>query len=181
MKSFSASRTGKMMIGMLAAGMESRLRYRFFGPQSILTGADILPGQHVLELGCGTGFFTLPAARMIGERGSLVSMDIVPEAVDLVSRKVQGAGLKNITVIEGDAMNTGLDADSFDTVLLFGVIPAPMLPLDRLLPEIRKVLKPGGMLAVWPPVPGWLPQSILRSGLFSLSGKRNGVYKFQRA
>jgi len=73
-----------------------------------------------------------------------------------------------------------LDTESFHTVILFGVIPAPMLPLTRLLTEMHRVLKPEGILAVWPPVPGWLPQSILQSGLFTCANKRNGVCNFKR-
>ena len=65
--------------------------------------------------------------------------------------KVQAANLKNVRVLKRDALNTKLDDESMDAVLLFGVIPAPMLPLDRLLPEMYRILKPGGVLAVWPP------------------------------
>ena len=174
------TKTGKLFAKVLAAGMESRFRYRFFGPLNILKGADLLPGQTVLELGCGTGYFTIPAARLIGDQGHLVAMDVLSESVELVARKVQAMNLKNVRVIKGNAMDTGLDAESFHTILLFGVIPAPMLPLDRLLPELHRVLKPEGTLAVWPPVPGWLPGSVLKSGLFSLSSKRNGVHNFKQ-
>lgn len=174
------SAIGKLFIKVLAAVMESRFRYRFFGPMNILRGAGILTGQIVLEVGCGTGYFTLPAARLIGERGCLVAMDVLAESVELVSEKVQEANLKNVRVLKGDAMQTGLDAESFDTVLLLGVIPAPMLPLTRLLPEMHRVLKADGNLAVWPPIPGWLPRSILQSGLFTLTSKRNGVHNFRR-
>jgi ubiquinone/menaquinone biosynthesis C-methylase UbiE len=179
-EAISGSTIGKIFIRVLASAMESRFRYRFFAPMKILSGADIAPGQIVLELGCGTGFFTLPAARLIGEQGRLVAMDVLSESVELVSQKVQMANLNNVRVIKGNALATGLDADSFDTVLLFGVIPAPMLPLARLLPEIHRILKAEGCLAVWPPIPGWLPQSILESGLFALSSKRNGVHNFRR-
>ena len=89
------------------------------------------------------------------------------------------SNLKNVRVVQGDAMNTKLDAQSMDAVLLFGVIPAPMLPLNRLLPEMHRILKPEGILAVWPPVPVWLPRSILRSGLFTYTCKRNGVFNFR--
>jgi demethylmenaquinone methyltransferase/2-methoxy-6-polyprenyl-1,4-benzoquinol methylase len=171
---------GKLFIKLLAAGMESRFRYRFFGPMDILEGADILPGQSVLEVGCGTGYFTLPAARLIGEQGSLVAIDILAESVGLVSEKVKTADLKNVRVLKSDALDTGLDAESFHTVLLFGVIPAPVLPLARLLPEMHRVLKAEGSLAVWPPIPGWLPQSILQSRLFTFTSKRNGVHNFRR-
>jgi ubiquinone/menaquinone biosynthesis C-methylase UbiE len=105
---------------------------------------------------------------------------VVAESVALVSQKVQAAALKNVRVVKGNGMDTGLDADSFDTVLLLGVIPAPMLPLTRLLPEMRRVLKAEGALAVWPPVPGWLPQAVLQSGMFTLASKRNGVHNFRR-
>jgi len=171
---------GKLMIKVLGAGMESRFRYRFFGPMKILGGADILPGQTVLEVGCGTGYFTIPTARLIGDQGCLVAMDALPESVELVSKKARAADLKNVRVIKGDALDTGLEAERFHAVLLFGVIPSPMLPLSRLLPEMHRVMKAQGTLVVWPPIPGWMPQSILRSELFAYASKRNSVYNFRR-
>ena len=179
-ETIAQSALGELFIRVLAAGMESRFRYRLFGPMNILRGTDILPGQSVLEVGCGTGYFTLPAARLIGEQGNLVAMDVLSGYVELVSRKVQDAGLKNVRVVKGDAQNTGLDAESFHLALLFGVIPAPMLPLAKLLPEMHRVLKPEGSLSVWPPVPGWLPGTILQSGLFTFASKRNSVHNFRR-
>ncbi len=180
METIADSTVGKLYIKVLAAGMESRFRYRFFSPMKILSGANIRPGQIVLEVGCGTGYFTLPAARSIGEQGCLVALDVLSESVELVSTKVQAADLKNVRVVKGDGLDTHLDAENFDTVLLFGVIPSPMLPLPQLLPEMRRILKGAGNLAVWPPIPGWLPQSIIQSGLFTLTSKRNGVHNFRR-
>jgi ubiquinone/menaquinone biosynthesis C-methylase UbiE len=179
-ETFARSKFGRPVVRFLAAAMESGFRYRFFGPDHILQGVDGLRGRAVLELGCGTGFFTIPAARMIGDQGSLVAIDILPESVELVSEKVQAAKLNNVTVVKADALNTGLSANGFDTILLFGVIPAPMIPLTPLLTEMHRLLKPEGILAVWPPVPGWLPQSILKSELFSYASKRNHVYNFRR-
>jgi ubiquinone/menaquinone biosynthesis C-methylase UbiE len=177
-ETFAGSAFGKTFVKVLAAGMESRFRYRFFPPVRILEGAALQGGQTVLEIGCGTGYFTVPAAKIIGESGSLVAMDILQESVDLVAQKVKSAGLTNVRVMKGDAVSTGLKAKGFDKVLLFGVIPAPMLPLGALLREVHRVLMEGGTLAVWPPVPGWLPQSVLKSGLFGYGGKRNGVHNF---
>jgi len=88
---------------------------------------------------------------VIGDQGCLVAMDVLPVSIERVSKKVHAANLKNVRVVRGDAMNTELDAESMDAVLLFGVIPAPMLPLNRLLPEMHRVLKngrdPGGVAA----------------------------------
>ena len=49
--------------------MGSRLRKWLMNPVKTLKGADLRPGQTVLEVGCGTGFFTMPAAKMIGDDG----------------------------------------------------------------------------------------------------------------
>jgi demethylmenaquinone methyltransferase/2-methoxy-6-polyprenyl-1,4-benzoquinol methylase len=81
-------------------------------------------------------------------------------------------------VVKGDALNTKLADESMDAVLLFGVVPAPMLPLDRLLPEMHRILKPGGIMAVWPQ--SWVRQSITQSELFTFGSKRNGVLNFKR-
>jgi ubiquinone/menaquinone biosynthesis C-methylase UbiE len=177
-EALSNIRIGRLFIRVIASIMESRFRYRFFGPMHILQGANIHAGQTVLELGCGTGFFTIPVAQLIGDQGSLVAMDVLPASVEAVSRKIQSADLKNVRAVKGDALDTMLDTESMDAVLLFGVLPAPMLPLDQLLPEMHRILKPGGIMAVWPP--SWVQPSIPRSGLFTFSGKRNGVFNFSR-
>ena len=162
--------------------MESRLRARLMDPRKTLQGADLKPGQTVLEVGCGTGFFTLPAAEMIGNTGRLIAMDPVSHYVEKVTNKVRRAGLDNVEVVRRDAFNTGLENASVDLCLLFGVLPFPTLPLDKLLPEMHRVLKEDGMMAVWMfPVAGWVPTSISRSELFSHLGRKNGVYTYRRS
>lgn len=163
--------------------MEGSLRHWLLPPLKTLQGAGVHSGQTVLEVGCGTGFFTLPAAQLIGDQGRLIAMDISSGFIERVSEKVQAANLKNVQVIKRNALDTGLDAASLDAVLLFGVIPFPLLPLNQLLPEMHRVLKPGGTMAVWlwpPVVHFWVPKSIVRSGLFTYINKQNGVYNFKR-
>jgi demethylmenaquinone methyltransferase/2-methoxy-6-polyprenyl-1,4-benzoquinol methylase len=178
-EAFATTGCGKVVLRVLAAVMESRLRYRLFGPEKTLQGAGIRPGQAVLEVGCGTGYFTVPAARVLGEQGSLVAIDRLPLSVEAVAAKVQAAGLMNVRVAAGDALDTRLDAESMDVVLIFGVIPAPMLPLDVLLAEMHRILKPRGTMAVWPP--SWVHRTIRRSPLFTYAGMRNGVMSYRRS
>jgi ubiquinone/menaquinone biosynthesis C-methylase UbiE len=66
-EALAKTRIEKVFIRVMAAIMESRLRYKFFGPTKILQGAGIRPGMKVLEVGCGTGFFTITTVRMLGE------------------------------------------------------------------------------------------------------------------
>ena len=163
--------------------MGSRLRGRFFDPMKTVRGADIEPGQAVLEVGCGTGFFTVATAQLIGEQGCLIAMDALAGYVEQVSKKVQPASFNNVRVVKRDALHTQLDGASIDMVLLFGVIPFWALPLGQLLPEMHRVLRSEGNMAVWlfpPVVHFWVPKAILRSGLFTHISKRNGVYNYKR-
>ncbi len=165
------------------AMMGSKLRKWLADPAKSLRGAHIHAGQTILEVGCGTGFFTIPAAEMIGDHGALIAMDVSAGFIEVLSKKVKQAELNNVRIIQRDALNTGLESISIDVVLLFGVIPFPLLPLNRLLPEMHRVLKPGGNLAVWlfpPLVHGWVPGRIVQSGLFVRMDKHNGVFNFQR-
>jgi demethylmenaquinone methyltransferase/2-methoxy-6-polyprenyl-1,4-benzoquinol methylase len=183
---FEAMKNSKIInLFAKAAGnnMESGFRHWLYDPVKTLHGAEIRPGDTVLEVGCGSGFFTVPAARLVGEQGRLVAMDVWPAYVERVAQKTRSANLKNVRVMEGDALDTGLDIASMDAVILFGVIPFPLLPLNRLLPEMHRILKQEGILAVWlwpPMVHFWVPKSILRSGLFIYMNKRNGVYNYKR-
>jgi ubiquinone/menaquinone biosynthesis C-methylase UbiE len=177
-EAFADTRLGQAFLRLMATIMESRLRYRFFGPGELLRAAGLRPGQSVLEVGCGTGFFTVPAARLLGDQGSLVAMDRLAVAVEAVTGKVQAAGLQNVRVVVGNALDTQLAAESLDIVLIFGVIPAPMLPMDTLLAEMHRILKPGGTMAVWPL--SWVHWTIRRSPSFTYAGGRRGVLRYRR-
>jgi len=163
--------------------MGSRVRKWLLDPVKTLQSADVQPSQTVLEVGCGTGFFTIPAAKMIGDQGFLVAMDVSSGFFKVVAEKVKKHDLNNVSIVQRDALNTGLETASMDKVLLFGVIPFPLLPLDRLLPEMHRVLKPDASMSVWlfPPfVHSWVPKAILHSNLFDQIKKQNSVYNYRR-
>jgi ubiquinone/menaquinone biosynthesis C-methylase UbiE len=179
--SLADSRAAHVLFGLIGLVMESRFRYRFSNPVRILKAAGIQPGQEVLEVGCGTGFFTTPAAKMVGDEGRIYALDPHPLAIEEVAGKVRDAGLSNVRLIRGDATEAGLASGSFDLVLLFGVVPSPTLPLYRLLPEMYRLLRSEGTLAVWTAFPWWSPASVTKSGLFVYAGRRSGIHSFHQA
>ena len=163
--------------------MGSRVRKWLMNPVNTLRIADIQPGQTILEVGCGTGFFTIPAAQMVGDQGCIVAMDASSGFLKEVAKKVQKANLKNVRIMQRDALKTGLETESIDKVLLFGVIPFSLLPLDKLLPEMYRVLKPGATMSVWlfpPLVHSWVPKAILQSNLFDHINNQKRVYNYKR-
>jgi ubiquinone/menaquinone biosynthesis C-methylase UbiE len=173
--------TAHLLFQFMAQLMESPLRYRFFDPVTSLEGAGIRSGQEVLEIGCGTGFFTIPAAGLVGDEGRVYALDPHPLAIEQVKRKTQDAGLTNVNLIRGDATEAGLASGCVDLVLLLGVIPSPVMPLDRLLLEIHRLLRSEGTLAVWTAFPWWSLAPLTRSGLFVHIGEESGVHSFRRA
>ena len=170
----------RVLFQLMAPVMESQLRRKFFDPVKALKGAGVRPGREVLEVGCGTGFFTIHAAELVGNGGCVYAIDPHPLAIERVGNKIRDAGLTNAKLIKANALEAGFASDCIDLVLLFGVIPSPTLPLDRLLPEMGRLLKPDGSLAVWTAFPWWSPLSLTRGGLFAYSGKENGVHNFRQ-
>jgi demethylmenaquinone methyltransferase/2-methoxy-6-polyprenyl-1,4-benzoquinol methylase len=113
----------------------------------VLAAADLEPGQTVLEVGCGPGFFTLPAAAIVGEEGSLLALDVNPFAVEHVQRKVQASGRTNVQVIQAHAAHTDLPDEHFDLAFVFGFAGA-IGGMEPIWAELFRLLKPGGRLSV---------------------------------
>jgi len=157
--------------------------YGFFvNPYKLLNSAGLKPGQKVLEIGCGPGFFTIPAAKIVGEKGSVYALDINPVAIKTVRRKIKEKGLKNVKVILADASETGLPEESVDVAFLFGVIHA-LDDVDAVMQETHRVLKVKGVLSIQKP---WWPEkklldAVTKNGLFSFKEKTGGVFKFEKS
>ena len=108
------------------------------------------PGDTVLELGAGTGETGFEAAALLGEDGRLISTDFSPEMVEVARRRGTRLGLGNVDYRVIDAERIALDPGSVDGVLCQSTY---MLAADpaAALAETRRVLRPGGRLAlsVW--------------------------------
>ena len=153
----------------------------FVNPYKLLKEAGLKSGQKVLEVGCGPGFFTVPAAEIVGEKGRVYALDVNPAAVENVRRKISKKGLKNVEVLLADAGKTGLPDESIDIAFLFGVIHA-LDDVDAVMQEMHRVLKSSGILSIqksW-----WsekrLLDAVTKNNLFSFREKTGRVFKFEK-
>jgi ubiquinone/menaquinone biosynthesis C-methylase UbiE len=104
-------------------------------------------GERLLEIGPGTGYYTLELAAWVGDQGSIEILDIQQEMLDHTIRAARERGLWNVNPTRGDAQQLGWDDDSFDAVVLITVL-GEIPDQDAALREIARVLKPGGRLIV---------------------------------
>ena len=118
----------------------------FRNPYKLLRAAGLKPGQKVLEVGCGPGFFTIHAAKIVGEEGFVYAVDVHPLAIERVKEKIEREGIKNITPILANASDTGLPDRSIDLAFLFG-LQYIAGGLGNVIAEIQRTLKDGGVLS----------------------------------
>jgi tRNA G46 methylase TrmB len=68
-------------------------------PYKSLETAGVRPGQKVIEIGCGPGFFTIPAAKIVGEKGLIYAVDVNHRAIKRVEEKIRKYEISNIKPI----------------------------------------------------------------------------------
>ena len=149
-------------------------------PHKLLKAAGLEDGYKVLEVGCGPGFFTVPAARIVGDGGHVYAVDIHPRAVERVKKKTEKEALSNITASCINASDTGLPDRSVDLAFLFGLRYIAG-GLENVVSELYRVLKPGGILSFEKTrgAESELIQEVERGG-FIYSGRQGRVFLFTK-
>jgi demethylmenaquinone methyltransferase/2-methoxy-6-polyprenyl-1,4-benzoquinol methylase len=116
-------------------------------------GLDLLrvqPGERVLELGCGAGGALVALARAVGPAGCVVGLDLSPGMIRQASARLGRAGFADRAVLlVGDATSVPRPDVSFDALFIaftLELFDTPEIPL--VLAECRRLLRPGGRLAV---------------------------------
>jgi ubiquinone/menaquinone biosynthesis C-methylase UbiE len=105
------------------------------------------PGERILEIGPGTGYYTLDLAEWISPDGEVEVFDIQQEMLDHTIRRARERGLWNVNPTQGDAQDLPYDESSFDAAILITVL-GEIPDQDAALREVARVLKPGGRLIV---------------------------------
>lgn len=121
-------------------------------------------GERLLEIGPGTGHYTVALADWVGPQGSVDALDVQQKFLDHTARRAVKAGLSNVHPTLGDVQALPYSDASFDGALIIGVI-GEVPDRASALAELHRVLKPGGRLIVgefFPPDPHVQPLNRLR-------------------
>jgi len=145
-----SNHTCPVWIGYLLA---SPLRRLFESPDKLL-GPLVKPGDRVLELGPGLGFFTLPLARAVGAAGKVVCVDVQAGMLDRLGRRLRKRALAErveLRLCEPDDLGLGDEHARCDLALALHVVHETISPATTLR-TLAACLKPGGqLLLVEPP------------------------------
>lgn len=114
--------------------------------ESILDSLDLRAGMRVLDLGCGPGRVSLPAAKRVAPDGEVVALDIQQAMLDRLQEETKKRGIDNVRPLRAGAGNHKLEGPFDRAVMAFvlGEIPNRQAALQ----EVFEVMKPGGVLAV---------------------------------
>jgi len=113
----------------------------------ILDILEIAPGKTVADIGAGSGWFTVRAARRITETGTVYAVDINPEATQYIDRRAQKEGLHNVKTILSKSDDPQLPVNQIDSVLLLKTYHEVDKPV-ALLRSLRASLRPGAKVGI---------------------------------
>lgn len=130
--------------------LDSDLRRRLQPPDKLIKRSGIKQDMRVLEVGCGSGAFVTFVARAVEKTGKVFALDIQPgmlKQLEAKLRKPENRDIKNIKLILGSAYELPFEDNSLDLVYMVTVLQE-IPDKKKALEEVRRVLKPGSILAV---------------------------------
>ena len=108
---------------------------------------EISPGRRVADIGAGSGWFSVRAARRVQPTGLVYAVDINPEAIQYIQQRAKREGISNIKAILGKPADPSLPPNSVDAVLLLKAYHEVAEPV-ALLKNLRKSLHPGARVGI---------------------------------
>ena len=116
-------------------------------PEHVLDVIGMHAGQTVADIGCGSGYFSLPMAKRVGPTGRVLATDLQPEMLALLAKKVEAAKVTNITPILATVDDAKLPPRAIDIVLFVDVYHELTHPLTTMR-QVRDSLREGGKVVL---------------------------------
>ena len=129
-----------------AGVLESRFRKLVQNPEKIVK-KYIQSGMTILDLGCGTGYFTTEIARLLGESGKIIAVDVQDGMLDILRKKIENSELKHNIQIHKSKENSLELSEKFDFVFAFYVFHE-MRYWENIIPELKVIVKPGAKILI---------------------------------
>ncbi len=113
----------------------------------VMDALAIAPGKNVADIGAGSGWFTVRAAKRVTNSGGVYAVNINPKAIEYINNRINKEQLHNVRTILGKPDNPGLPVYSVDSVLLLKTYHEVANPV-ALLRNLRPSLRPGARVGI---------------------------------
>ncbi len=131
--------------GSMHRPIDDQARRKWQNPEAILSGIGLTPGFTFIDIGCGVGFFALPAARIVGKQGKVYGLDADAESIARLQEQVARDGLENMHLSVGRAEETVICEQCAD-IVFFGIALHDFQVPSKAVENARSMLKPAGRL-----------------------------------
>ncbi len=122
-------------------------RRKLLPPEQTLDRLGLTAGDIMADIGCGIGYFTLPAARIVGSQGKVYGLDILAEMLEIVEDKARNEQLTNVDLIQVKEHDFILADQTIQYALACLVVHEVDEP-SVFLRELHRILQPEGKLAI---------------------------------
>jgi precorrin-6B methylase 2 len=116
-------------------------------PQLLIEALEIKRGQTIADLGAGSGYYSFRIAPLVGEQGKVLSIDVEPRMLRIVSERAKRERIANVFTVLSTASDPNLPANSVDLLFMVDVYHELEFPLEMML-KVREAMKPGGRVAL---------------------------------
>ncbi|MCF8566093.1 class I SAM-dependent methyltransferase [Alicyclobacillus tolerans] len=121
--------------------LDSPERRQALPPEKLLQSLDLKPEDTVLDLGAGTGYFAIPAAKIV--ENTVYALDVQPKMLETLQSRVEQAGVKNVELLQGPIEHIPMNGEAVNHVIA-SLVLHEVEPLEQGVREIHRVLKPQG-------------------------------------
>ena len=115
-------------------------------PEAIFSEVGLRPGMTVVDIGCGQGYFAIPAAKMAGKDGMVYGIDIDEEGIETLKDRASREGLDNVKTFIGSAETT-VPCEGCADIVFLGICLHDFEDPSQVLNNAKRMLKPSGTLA----------------------------------
>lgn len=127
--------------------LDNAKRREMLPPEKTLIDIGLHEGDIMADVGCGIGYFTIPAAKIVGDSGYVFAMDILPEMLQDVQLKARENNSSNIDTVLTEENNLKLESDKVNFAFLSTVLHETQ-DKRKFLNEIKRIVSPGGKIAI---------------------------------
>ena len=127
--------------------LDNEARRKLLPPEQTLINLGLHEGDVMADIGCGIGYFTIPASKIVGDSGNIFAMDISPEMLQDVGIKINNNNISNVEIVLTEENDLKLEANKLTFAFISNVLHEAD-EKEKFINEIKRILSPKGRIAI---------------------------------